>query len=128
MSRELREASTITQVTNPAPSPSLTAAYASYAANGDVVLTFEADFNGDAAIQANAPDPEVVTYRYQASTGRLFSAGRRPTAAGPRGERHVLQSDLHGSQDRLRREGARDHEGRHRHVGGGRRDPRPWQR
>lgn len=72
MARELREASNVTSASNPAASPSLTTAYATYDANADVALTFEADFNGVNGIEPDAADPEVVTYKYVRSSGQLL--------------------------------------------------------
>lgn len=85
VARELREASNVTAASNPAPSPSLSSAYASYNANGDVSLTFEADFNGNGVIEADAADPEVVTYKFNHAAGQLLiQAGSQtlPVLAG----------------------------------------------
>lgn len=57
MTRELRQASTITAVQLP---PSSTTA-----------LTFFTDFNGNGIQDLNAADPEVLTYRWNPATSRL---------------------------------------------------------
>lgn len=57
MTRELRQASTITAVQLP---PSSTTA-----------LTFFTDFNGNGVQDLNAADPEVLTYRWNPATSRL---------------------------------------------------------
>lgn len=72
MSRELRQASAVTGATNPATSPSLTTAYASFDANADTSLTFEVDFNRNGTIEPNAADPEVVTYKYDHANHQLL--------------------------------------------------------
>jgi type II secretory pathway pseudopilin PulG len=59
LSRELRQASQIRSVSLP---PS---------AGGDLTVTFGVDFNGNGVIEDVVADPEVLTYRYQASTKRL---------------------------------------------------------
>lgn len=69
ISRELREASSITAVVNPGGT--------GYVAASDVGLTIEVDFDGDGTIEPTAADPEVLTYRYQRSTRQLLL-----TAAG----------------------------------------------
>lgn len=72
IARELREASAITAVTNPAPSTSALATYSGYQSNGNVSVTFNVDFNGDGTIEPNAADPETITYSYKPSTGQLL--------------------------------------------------------
>lgn len=74
MARELREASAITAVTNPAQSPSLAVSYASPAfdAAANTSLTFEADFNGNGTVEPNATDPEVVTYKFDRAASKLL--------------------------------------------------------
>lgn len=57
ISRELREASSITSVINPGGS--------TYDATGDTSLTFEVDFNGNGVIEPDATDPERLTYKYE---------------------------------------------------------------
>ena len=60
MSREIREAKAITAVSNPGSAVGVNRS-----------LTFSVDFDGDGAIEANAPDPEVLTYRYDAAARRV---------------------------------------------------------
>lgn len=68
MSRELREASRIVSVTNPAGP--------TYNPNADSSITFEVDFDGNGVITAAAADPEVLTYTYDRSERQLIlSAG-----------------------------------------------------
>ena len=75
MSRELREARSVTSATNPALSGH-TPAYATSDPAADRSLTFEVDFNGVNGVEPNAPDPEVLTYRYDAARQRvLLQAG-----------------------------------------------------
>lgn len=57
MSRELRQASDITAVSNP---------------DGKTSITFAVDFNGNHAIDNDAIDPEVLTYAYDASTKQIL--------------------------------------------------------
>jgi type II secretory pathway component PulJ len=71
MSRELREASSVTAATNPATFPH-TAAWATFDPNGDSSLTFEVDFNNNKVIEPNAADPEVITYKYERAKERLL--------------------------------------------------------
>lgn len=61
ISRELRQARDITAVIG---SPGSVAAGKN---DGQYGLTFEADFNGNTAIDTNAADPEVITYTYDGS-------------------------------------------------------------
>lgn len=72
MSRELRQASAITAVTNPGTSPTLTTSYATYNPAADTSLTFQSDFNGNGTIEPTAPDPEVVTYKFDYANSRLL--------------------------------------------------------
>lgn len=68
MSRELREASRITSVTNPVGP--------GYSSEADTSVTFEVDFNGNGTIEPTAVDPEVLTYTYRrAERQLLLSAG-----------------------------------------------------
>jgi prepilin-type N-terminal cleavage/methylation domain-containing protein len=60
MSREIREAKAITAVTNPGAAVGVNRS-----------LTFSVDFDGDGAIEPNAADPEVLTYRYDAAARRV---------------------------------------------------------
>ena len=71
MSRELREASAVVSSTNPGTHPYSTA-YASFDPAADSSLTFEVDFDGSGGIDANAPDPEVITYKYDRAAERLL--------------------------------------------------------
>ena len=59
MTRELRQASVITDIHLPATASDATA------------LTFWTDFDGDGAQDANAADPELLTYRWDPVTSRL---------------------------------------------------------
>lgn len=68
MSRELRQAALILDVTLPASPGDPTA------------LTFWTDFNGNGVQDLSAGDPEVLTYRWTPATGRLTL-----TASGPSG-------------------------------------------
>lgn len=68
MSRELREASRIVSVTNPAGP--------NFDANADSSITFEVDFDQDGTIESAAADPEVLTYLYDRDARQLrLSAG-----------------------------------------------------
>lgn len=60
ISRELREAQKIDAVTLDPATGQFTG------------LTFEVDFNGNGVIDANAPDPEVLTYCYDKANSRLL--------------------------------------------------------
>jgi hypothetical protein len=64
MSREIREAKSITTVTNPGGT--------AFQANQDSSITFEVDFDGDGTIEPNADDPERITYYYKYADERLF--------------------------------------------------------
>lgn len=85
MSRELREASAITAVSNPghAVNSSGTALYGSYYsadADGDTSVTFNVDFNGNDTIEpSNATDPETLTYKWDSANRRvlLLAAGQQ---------------------------------------------------
>ncbi len=71
MARELREASAVTAATNPgvfAYSPT----YATHDPAADSSLTFEVDFNNVNGIEPNAPDPELITYKYDRAGERLL--------------------------------------------------------
>lgn len=77
MSRELRQARAITSVANPAG--------LGYQPTVDTSITFEVDFNGNGTIEPSGPDPEVLTYRYDATAQRvlLLAAGQTvPILAG----------------------------------------------
>jgi prepilin-type N-terminal cleavage/methylation domain-containing protein len=70
MSRELREAQSISAVENPAG--------LGYSDTSDTLVTFEVDFNGNGTIEPTAADPEVITYRYEAAVDKrrlLLQAG-----------------------------------------------------
>lgn len=90
MSRELREASSISAVDNPghAVSSAGAALYPSYYtadADGDTSVTFNVDFNGNDTIEASAADPETLTYKYDKANRRvlLLAAGQTlPVLAG----------------------------------------------
>jgi len=56
ISRELREAKRITEVTNPGG--------AGFSATSNSSIKFEVDFNGVNGIEPSASDPEELTYRY----------------------------------------------------------------
>lgn len=60
ITRELRQSSGLESVTLP-----------TVASPGTTSFTFWTDFNGDGAKTNNATDPEVLTYRWDASTHRL---------------------------------------------------------
>jgi prepilin-type N-terminal cleavage/methylation domain-containing protein len=77
MSRELREAKEIVDVSNPggAVSSSGTALYPTYYAastTADTSLTFDVDFNGDGTIEPSASDPEELTYQYDRANKRVL--------------------------------------------------------
>ena len=77
MSRELREASAITAVSNPgaAVSSAGSALYPSYYAadpTGGTSVTFNVDFNGNGVIEPTAADPETLTYRYDRANRRVL--------------------------------------------------------
>lgn len=75
MSRELREARAVTSSTNPGLFGHATP-YATFDPDADSALTVEVDFNGINGIEPNAPDPEVITYRYEHAGQRvLLQAG-----------------------------------------------------
>ncbi|WP_460820812.1 PilW family protein [Nocardioides ungokensis] len=61
ITRELRQAKEISSVTLP---PAATP-------NGDTALTFGVDFNNNQVIDTVTADPEVLTYRYDATNQRL---------------------------------------------------------
>lgn len=79
MTRELRQASTITAVQLP-PASSTTA------------VTFWTDFNGNGVKELNAADPEVLTYRWNPTTSRLTLTAN--DASGTAITRPVLASDV----------------------------------
>jgi prepilin-type N-terminal cleavage/methylation domain-containing protein len=68
LTRELRQASKIMSVTLPN-------------AAGDVSFTFGIDFNGNGTIDDVTSDPEVLTYSYKASLGRLTITANDPSGA-----------------------------------------------
>lgn len=75
MSRELREAKSVTAVTNPAVPNTATADPADTVAQnptGDVSITFEVDFNGNGVIEPTATDPERLTYIYDRAGQKLL--------------------------------------------------------
>lgn len=83
MSRELREASAITAVSNPGHAVSssgaaLYSAYYSADTDGDTSVTFNVDFNGNDTIEPAAADPETLTYKYDSANRRvlLLAAGQ----------------------------------------------------
>ena len=79
MSRELREAAYISSATNPGTF-AFSPAYATYNPAADSALTFQVDFNGINGIEPDAPDPEVITYRYDRAAQRLLvQAGGQTT-------------------------------------------------
>lgn len=85
MARELREANAIVSVTNPGASGSASTACDPFSVTGDVSITFDVDFSGDGVIQADAADPEEITYRYDAAAHRVSesAAGQSyPVLAG----------------------------------------------
>jgi hypothetical protein len=63
MSRELREARSIQDATNPAGT--------TWNVNGNASVTFDVDFNGDNTIEPNADDPERLTYTYDKAASRV---------------------------------------------------------
>jgi prepilin-type N-terminal cleavage/methylation domain-containing protein len=63
MTRELREARTISAATNPAGT--------AWTAGADASVTFDVDFNGDNTIEPNADDPERLTYTYDRANSRV---------------------------------------------------------
>ncbi len=71
MSRELREAAYVSTATNPGTF-AYTPTYATYNPAGNSSLTFDVDFNGNGAIEPDATDPEVITYRYDRAAERLL--------------------------------------------------------
>lgn len=64
MSRELREASRITGVSNPGGS--------THDPTATSTVSFEVDFNGNGAFEPSAADAEWVTYTYSAPSKRIF--------------------------------------------------------
>jgi len=77
MSRELREAKEIVDVTNPggAVSSSGTALFPTYytaSTTADTSLTFDVDFNGDGTIEPAAADPEELTYQFDRANKRVL--------------------------------------------------------
>lgn len=59
LTREMRQATEIRGATLPA------------APGGDTVVTFGVDFNGNGVIEAAVADPEIITYRYDATREQL---------------------------------------------------------
>ena len=85
MVRELREAKQIVSVTNPGATGVATPTCDTFNAANPVAITFDVDFSGDGTIQANAADPEELTYSYDPSTHRVVesAAGQSyPVLAG----------------------------------------------
>lgn len=77
LSRELREAKSIVSVTNP-NGPG-------FIVDQDVSITFWVDFNGNEQPEPTAPDPELLTYTWDASEKQLVliaSGGTYPVLAG----------------------------------------------
>jgi Tfp pilus assembly protein PilW len=71
MSRELREAHAIEAAENPALFGHATP-YATFDPNADSSLRIAVDFNGVNGIEADAADPEVITYRYDRAAERIL--------------------------------------------------------
>lgn len=96
--RELRQAGTILDVTLPATAGDPTA------------ITFWADFDNDGAKDIDAADPEVLTYRYTPSTGRVTltvddAAGNAVTTPILADDVTAFTLDLHSSQWQYNRDG-----------------------
>jgi len=81
MSRELREATRITAVSNPGG--------AGFSAAADSSVTLEVDFNGNGTIEPSAADPEVLTYTYDRSERQLLLQAAGSTVP-------VLAGDVEG--------------------------------
>lgn len=64
ISRELREASSITAAINPGGS--------TYSSTSDTAITFEVDFNGNGVIEPSASDPERLTYKYEYANKKVL--------------------------------------------------------
>ena len=67
MTRELRQASVILDAHLPASETDFTS------------VTFGVDFNGDHILNANAVDPEIVTYRFNPASGQLTFTANNPS-------------------------------------------------
>lgn len=80
LSRELRQASTLTAVSLPSASGDPTA------------ITFWTDFNGNGAADLDAADPEVLTYRWNPATQRLSLTANN--ASGTAMTRPVLAANV----------------------------------
>lgn len=103
ISRELREASSITAVVNPGGT--------GYVPATDVGLTLEVDFDADGTIEPTAADPEVLTYTYQRSTRQLLltAAGSTvPVLAGNVEDFKLSYFARVGTADRLALDGLTD--------------------
>lgn len=76
MSRELREARAITQVTNPGAAVSATGTplygYYTPSSTTNPTMTFDVDFNGNGVIEPAAADPEQLTYEYDRANKRVL--------------------------------------------------------
>ena len=85
MARELREATAVTDVTNPGATGTAVASCDTFDATQPVSITFQVDFDGDKTIEPDAADPEELTYTYDPTTRRVVesAAGQSyPVLAG----------------------------------------------